>query len=326
MLSPADKMAARELAAKVADMERRLRALERSPQLARSSITDGALEVYTATGQLTMVVGKQFDGSQGAVAVAGPVPNRPSQPVVRSFVDGVSVKWDGQYGDTTTGATDPALVASMDWARVDVVASQDPDAEFTVLPPLASITSPRGGQVMVALDPGDWYVGLVTRTTAGKASIVSLRAMVTVEPVESILGVSVLGFTKITALSTPVPANMALPDPDGYVPGLAVPVVGRGTGAYVTVHLPSLIHDDPTVFVFVTLTGPVVADEMVQLAIAKDVADTHPGNTISLTAITDVLEPDVEYEFNVGFRTAAGGTGTLVCSPTYPGVVLVQGF
>lgn len=83
---------ARQMAATIADLQRRIRALERAPRLTQSSVEGGALEVYDDTGTLTVLVGNLPDGTPGLVEVNGPTPPKPTPPLVSSR-NGQALVW-----------------------------------------------------------------------------------------------------------------------------------------------------------------------------------------------------------------------------------------
>lgn len=164
-LDPGAMKSVRDFASILADLETRIRRMERTASLARSSIVDGAVYAYDGEAP-TMVVGAQFDGTNGASVLTGPVPPGPSAPIVTSSPGGLTVKWDGFYGDIDA-------VSPMDFQRVDVAVGAAQTFDPVGTPPSTAIMSPRGGSTFVPLAPGVFYVALVTRTAAGVASVPS---------------------------------------------------------------------------------------------------------------------------------------------------------
>lgn len=157
-----------------------------SPQLGSSSIEDGTLEEYDENGQLVTIIGKQPDGTHGAVVVSGPVPPRPSAPAVAPGPGLLSYGWDGNFADETTGETDITVPAPMDFGRVEAHASKlQGFAADTAATLLDTLESPRGGSRTVMLEPGTWFVKLVTRALSGKRSAESLEVSVEVLPPSS---------------------------------------------------------------------------------------------------------------------------------------------
>lgn len=203
------------LVKRIKALEARLDGMARTPQLTSSSLDDGALTV-TSDGAVAGVIGLQFDGSNGYVALTGPTPPAPSAPDVITVVGGVKVLWNGQF-PSQAGFTNP-VVAPQDFLRVDVEVSADPsfvDHVDITDPNNGSIPSASGGEVTVAWpNPGTpLYARLLTRTTAGKRSAPS----VITGPIESgKVGLGDLGFD----LGTYVASNTVLygptaPDPAG---------------------------------------------------------------------------------------------------------------
>lgn len=158
----------RELARLRADLEN----TRRASGLARSAVDDGALTV-TQDGSPTMSVGVQYDGTSTAATVAGPVPPQAATPGAYGVVGGIVVQWSGLFA--VGGVTDASIVAPMDFSRVEVHASTDPN--FTALYAdtiVATFETPRGGEQSIALpSSGEWAVRLVTRSAAGRAAVAS---------------------------------------------------------------------------------------------------------------------------------------------------------
>ena len=145
------------------NVEREVRAAK-TPQLADSSVEDGAIAVNDQDGNTTMQIGLQYDGTSAPAVLTGPVPPSPTSPTVLSDNYGLTIIWDGTFVD--------GAVAPQDWAGVDIVIGpigMDPIAT----PPKQRFTSPRGGQVFLALPEGSYDVVLVSRTLAGKPSLPS---------------------------------------------------------------------------------------------------------------------------------------------------------
>lgn len=87
----------RKLARQLARAESRLSNLETVPQLAHSSIDDGALPVYDKDGNLVTKVGKQDDGTWGAPPLAGPTPSAPMGVTATGGPGSINVSWTGEY-------------------------------------------------------------------------------------------------------------------------------------------------------------------------------------------------------------------------------------
>lgn len=162
MTSPIDRLAHR-----IRGVEAEQRRMK-TPQLAQSSVEDGAINVNALDGTTTMIIGKQFDGTSVAAPVVGPVPLVvPSAPAVTAAPGGLKIAWDGSF-------TDPTGVAPMDYIGVDIALSTDAGFDPVAIQPVSRITSARGGEVFVALEPGTYYAALVLRTAPGKASTPSM--------------------------------------------------------------------------------------------------------------------------------------------------------
>jgi len=156
--------------AQVNSLARRMASLEKwrlqskQPNLGFSTIDGGgAIQATDEDDTLTLVVGKQFDGTNMAAPITGPVPPTPSAPVVEPIIGGLKVKVDGTFTDGS--------VIPMDFSRWEIHVSQDP--EF--IPDLgstlyATIESPRGGEHSVALPYVPHYVRVIARTLPGKGS------------------------------------------------------------------------------------------------------------------------------------------------------------
>jgi hypothetical protein len=161
---------------------RRLKILEdrmdslRAPQLGRSSIENGAVNVYDGTGQLTQVIGQQFDGTTGAVVVSGPTPPIPTGLTLRQQVGGVEATWDGTFVDPQVGFASP-VHAPQDFVRVEVELSNNnsfPASGF--LPKRVTIPNgASGGTVFVPWDVSgeNVYARLKTRSASGLLSSAS---------------------------------------------------------------------------------------------------------------------------------------------------------
>ena len=153
-----------QLAAKINGMEREIRSMSTTPQLAYSSIEEsGAIDSNHYDGRTMAQFGGQFDGSFGVAVLVGPTPPTPSAPIVTAAIGGLTVQWDGLFAD--------ADYAPMDFSRVEVHISTDPafvpDVATTLV---ATIESPRGSLPFVARPIGTYYVALVARSLSGAAS------------------------------------------------------------------------------------------------------------------------------------------------------------
>ncbi|MEU0857424.1 hypothetical protein ABZ352_18570 [Streptomyces griseofuscus] len=154
---------AQRFAALLADYDRRLQALERTTQAGHTSIEGGqSLDIYDEEGVLKGSVGVQPDGGVALVPVNTSPPPTPMPPAVESVLAGLLIGWDGTWDDSYTTPSDFALL------QVHV----GPTADFTpdVTTQVATITSPLGGTVTVAIDGYDpVWVRLVAANTAAVA-------------------------------------------------------------------------------------------------------------------------------------------------------------
>lgn len=176
MVSPIDRLA-RELAV----LKGQVKGLSRTPQLAYSSIENGSVDEYDGDGTLVSVIGKQYDGTHGAVVVSGPVPPAPNAPLVTGGLS-LNIGWDGTFVNDA-GIQDITIPAPMDFTRVELHASQtsgfSADTADTLID---TIESPRGGTRPAMLDEGTWYAVLVARSASGKRSAQSAEASAVVTP------------------------------------------------------------------------------------------------------------------------------------------------
>jgi hypothetical protein len=166
------------LAQQIEGLRREIAAMK-SPQLVRSSLDNGAMTItQTSNGsqQVTGAVGVQYDGTSGAVTLAGPTPPTPTPPTVSTAIGGIKVHWDGRYVDPQPGFSSP-VVAPLDWSAVDVQVSNDPAFPGNTLQlTQASFVSAAGGDVFVAWPTSgdEVYVRLLVRSKPGKYSAPSL--------------------------------------------------------------------------------------------------------------------------------------------------------
>lgn len=87
---------ARRMAATLADLQRRIEALERTGVTYDRLAVVGAIEFYDEAGTLLSTYGQQPDGTTGPVVVDGPVPNTPTAPLVTTR-NGLAIVWWGTY-------------------------------------------------------------------------------------------------------------------------------------------------------------------------------------------------------------------------------------
>jgi hypothetical protein len=163
------------LANQIADIKADTKALGK-PQLATSSIEAGSIPEYDADGTLVSVTGAQFDGTHGSVTVAGPVPPEPVAPSLTVGAGQVEVRWSGKFLDDA--------VSPMDFSHVSVHASEveafTPDNSSQ----RATISGESGDVATIMLESGEWTIGLVAVSKAGKWS--DLSEVVTVIVTEAV--------------------------------------------------------------------------------------------------------------------------------------------
>ncbi|MBP3044895.1 hypothetical protein KKR91_01105 [Arthrobacter jiangjiafuii] len=139
------------------------------------------MDEYDGDGNLVSVIGKQYDGTHGAVVVSGPVPPVPNAPLVTGGLS-LNIGWDGTFVNDA-GVQDITIPAPMDFTRVELHASRtsgfSADTADTLID---TIESPRGGTRPAMLDEGTWYAVLVARSASGKRSAQSAEASAVVTP------------------------------------------------------------------------------------------------------------------------------------------------
>jgi hypothetical protein len=165
------------LALELAKLKRKVDGLG-GPQLAYSSLEDGYVNEYDADGQLSSVIGRQYDGTHGVVTVAGPRPPTPAGITAEPVPTGVLVTWSGEWEPLpppSPGFMPTPQVAPLDFSLAEVHASTDPNFSAVLFTTKrGEILSPRGGEVIVPVSPDvEVYVRLVARTSSGKASLAS---------------------------------------------------------------------------------------------------------------------------------------------------------
>jgi hypothetical protein len=135
------------------------------PQLANSSIEAGSIPEYDIEGTLVSVTGAQYDGTHGSVVVAGPVPPEPAAPSVTAGAGQVEVRWSGKFLDDAA--------SPMDFSHVSVHASELEAFTPDNTTQRATITGESGDVATIMLDSGEWTIGLVAVSKAGKWSDLS---------------------------------------------------------------------------------------------------------------------------------------------------------
>lgn len=174
MASHSDSSALRRLGRRLAGLEGKIKdLLENGIGLGSSSFI-GQLNQYTGTGSLGSSFGGQYDGSNGVYALTGPLPPTPSLTPddIEQVPGGIKIRWQGLFEGGET------VVAPLGFTQVEVHVSDDPLMSGLMFSTLRTyITSARGGDAVVMLPESDvgYYIRLVTRTNAGRASLPSMR-------------------------------------------------------------------------------------------------------------------------------------------------------
>lgn len=161
------------LAHRIQQLEQAVRVLGASPQLASSSIVDGAVTQteVVATGtvdefgstvyaeQAVAVFGRQSDGSNTAVSLSGPKPPTPTGFTVTPGPGFVGVEWLGEFTERVEAYLDHDYVA----VHVGVSAGFTPIADTVK----ATIRARQGERIVVPLEPGAYFVTLVAVSQSG---------------------------------------------------------------------------------------------------------------------------------------------------------------
>lgn len=162
-MDPAGRAEVRGLARRILGIENAIKGLSK-PRLVSASIEDTALEEYDENGQLVSVIGKQFDGTHGAVTVGGPTPPKPGLAIGTPVPTGIMAEFDGTWADG------PTVVAPATFAHFEIHASLDPGFSGLFFDTLrGQIGSARGGRVLIPATPDQqWYLRVVARDQSGK--------------------------------------------------------------------------------------------------------------------------------------------------------------
>jgi hypothetical protein len=139
------------LAKRVQTLEKRVRTLGSTSQLAYSSIEGGAVSAFNQDGSQVMTIGRQWDGTYVATSQNGPTPPTPTSAVVTEGIESLTVGWNGLFSD--------ALYPPMDFLRVDIHIGSTIDFVPTHSNRKGSITASTGGVVTVGLPAPFTYFG-----------------------------------------------------------------------------------------------------------------------------------------------------------------------
>uniref|UniRef100_UPI003B3AD7F6 hypothetical protein n=1 Tax=Brevibacterium sediminis TaxID=1857024 RepID=UPI003B3AD7F6 len=146
----------------VENLKQQYRGLAGGPQLALSSIENGAIDSMDANGNLKMTIGQQDDGGNTINVISGPTPPTPVGFTVDVDHGKFIVHWSGDF--------DGDALAPSDWSRAEVHASQDPLFVPSRVTARGSIVSAAGGEVTIGVLKGPWTIKMLAWSQAGKMS------------------------------------------------------------------------------------------------------------------------------------------------------------
>ena len=174
------------LARKLLELEQQVQALGRGTRLGHSSLQGESILALDEDGEVLAELGTE-GGAGGVVHLDGPEPPRPTAPVLEQGVGTIFVRWDGTWHPLDEGDEGEQPTTPIDFDRIEVHATTDPEATEWDEDTLAgSITQRNGGVVMIrGWDLDDVvYVRLVCRSLADKVSEPSEPAEVTVTGID----------------------------------------------------------------------------------------------------------------------------------------------
>jgi hypothetical protein len=160
---------------RTARLEEEVKGLSGGPQLAKSSIENGAVLEYDETGQLVSSIGKQYDGSHVAVPLAGPVPPVPVEAECQSAPGVIEARWNGKFAN--------ALVSTLDWSHLAAYVGDTADFEPDWSKQEATIRGELGDVAIFTRPAGTYYVRLASWSRTGKRSEASAAVEVIVPEV-----------------------------------------------------------------------------------------------------------------------------------------------
>ena len=146
----------------VENLKQQYRGLAGGPQLALSSIENGAIDSMDADGNLKMTIGQQDDGGNTINVISGPTPPTPVGFTVDVDHGKFVVHWSGDF--------DGDALAPSDWSRAEVHASQDPFFVPSRATARGAIVSAAGGEVTIGVLKGPWTIKMLAWSQAGKMS------------------------------------------------------------------------------------------------------------------------------------------------------------
>lgn len=149
----------------VENLKQHYKGLAGGPQLALSSIENGAIDSNDADGNLKMTIGEQDDGGNTINVLNGPTPPTPVGFTVDVDHGCFILHWQGGF--------DGDALAPSDWSRAEVHASQDPFFVPSRATARGSIVSAASGEVTIGVLKGPWTVKMVAWSQAGKMSVPS---------------------------------------------------------------------------------------------------------------------------------------------------------
>lgn len=174
------------LARKLLELEQQVQALGRGTRLGHSSLQGESILALDEDGEVLAELGTE-GGAGGVVHLDGPEPPRPTAPVLEQGVGTIFVRWDGDWDPLVEGDDGELPTTPLDFDRIEVHATTDPEATEWDEDTLAgSITQRNGGVVMIrGWDIDDVViVRLVCRSLADKLSEPSEPAEVTVTGID----------------------------------------------------------------------------------------------------------------------------------------------
>ncbi|MEV3996757.1 hypothetical protein AB0K62_13905 [Streptomyces halstedii] len=280
-----------DIGAKLAQLEKAVKDLQRASRLSYASLDDAALEVRDGAGSLRGIVGQQGDGTTAVNIVNGPPPPQPSTPIIGPVLGGVTASWDGLFADDQ--------VLPLDWSRTEVHAAAGsgftPDA--TTL--CSTIETAQGATVVIPTET-PVYVRFVARSTSGTPSMPSTETgplgpapvvatdildgiVTTVKLAESAVtaakvATGAIGTTKITDGAVTTPKIIAGAVQAAQLDALAVNASKIAAGAVTTAKLDALAVTTDKLAANAITVGKLAAGSVDATALK---ADAITGKTIT---------------------------------------------